>query len=236
MTEQLTREMEPHEGQQEVLESDAQTRVVSAGRRWGKTTMALWDALEYAEDNPNSICWYLTFNEPATRDAYERAEDLARGMGVEIIAATANRFSLVLENGSQIEFPRLSSFNALPRDANADYVALDDVHLHTDKMADIRGVFNRAESDDEPVDRKLIVGTSKPRDEDDEPRWFEKFWRQGSSPQHPSTESWMFTSTNSPFVDGSFVDDTREKLSTKSFRSEYLGEFVVEDHSGKNND
>lgn len=63
-------EFVPHKAQQEILLCPARNRIVVAGRRFGKTKLALQELIETSMRFPNTKCWYLA-------PTYKAAKEIA---------------------------------------------------------------------------------------------------------------------------------------------------------------
>jgi len=63
-------EWAPHEGQKQVLESDKRKKVLACGRRWGKTTLAAYEATKTILE-PNAVVWIVAPHYDLTKRVYD---------------------------------------------------------------------------------------------------------------------------------------------------------------------
>ena len=98
--------------------------VLVAGRRWGKTTLALWWLIHHAASKENQICYYVA---PTCRQAKLIAwRKLKQLVGPDLVSATREReLELELKNGSIIQLHGTSHADSL-RGTGLDAIVLDE--------------------------------------------------------------------------------------------------------------
>jgi len=197
-----------HKYQREVAEHPARFRVLSCGRRWGKTRLCaalavktmleggavMWVAPSYkiAEVGWRSI-QYLTQQIPGARVVDMRAE-VASGW-IQVRSADS-------EGGLRGEGLDL---------------------LIIDECAHIRNFTPIWEQELRPAlsDRKggaLFISTPKGDNH------FHEFFRNGET--DPDWHSWQLPTTSNPFIDPAEIEAARKQIPELVFRQEYLAEFV----------
>jgi hypothetical protein len=98
--------------------------VLVAGRRWGKTTLALWWLIHHAASKENQICYYVapTYRQ-SKRIAWRKLKQL---VGPDLVRATReDELELELKNGSIIQLHGTSNADSL-RGTGLDAIVLDE--------------------------------------------------------------------------------------------------------------
>ena len=98
--------------------------ILVAGRRWGKTTLALWWLLNRACTKKNQICYYVA---PSYRQAKRIAwRKLKQLVGPDLVRATReDELEIELKNGSIIQLHGTSNVDSL-RGTGLDAIVLDE--------------------------------------------------------------------------------------------------------------
>jgi hypothetical protein len=97
----MTKKLKLHEKQWEVFKDPSRFIVLVAGRRFGKTILALTDLMASAWNNPKSRSWYIS-------PTYRQSEMIAWKMLLDmlpkevIVKKDETRLELLLSNGSEI--------------------------------------------------------------------------------------------------------------------------------------
>ena len=109
-----------HEGQTEVAMSNARFKVLSAGRRWGKTRLGVWLCLEKAWQGKRS--WWIA---PTYAMALEGWKDL-RNIGVEYgTVIKESEKTIITPTGGMVSIRSADNPDRL-RGAGLDFVVLDE--------------------------------------------------------------------------------------------------------------
>ena len=105
----------------EVLRSDRRFTVLNAGRRWGKTTIALFKVFFHAASGPGRLCYYIG---PSERQAKEMAWRAVKQIVPPALLGRKSESELEIElsNGSRIKIHGPHSL----RGAGLDFVVLDE--------------------------------------------------------------------------------------------------------------
>jgi len=113
-----------HERQWEVYQSKARFRVLVAGRRFGKTHLALADMLRAASGGPNRVVWYVGPNDSQSkRIAWKRLKELTSEFWAKQPSETAMRIELV--NGSTLTVHGAFHADSL-RGEGLDFLVIDE--------------------------------------------------------------------------------------------------------------
>lgn len=215
-----------HPGQQVIADHPARFRIVVAGRRWGKTRLGAVLTLRAALHGQRA--WWLapTYAQAtvAWRDLTRVAAQIAYQVGhVFPITIRNGDFSLEVPNGGAVQVRSTDVPDRL-RGEGLDFVVFDEAatipeitwtEVIRPALADRRG-------------RALFIGTPKGRN------WF---WRLARfAEQHPDEWAvWQIPTVghplSNPYIDPQEVAMARTALPERTFRQEFLAEFV-EDGGG----
>jgi len=118
----LHQRLRPH--QASVFTSRKRFKIVVAGRRWGKTWLALWWLVVNAFSGQNQVCYYIAPN-------YRQAKRIAWGVLKQLVPIGARcrtseqELSIQLRNGSIIQLHGADHPDSL-RGVGLDFVVLDE--------------------------------------------------------------------------------------------------------------
>lgn len=208
----------PQQYQKEVHDDPSRFRVIAAGRRSGKTTLAINELIKYASSYPASPdkaiprSWYLC-------DTYKHAEQTAwkeclKYLPTEIIKSkNINKLQIELVNGHLIEFKGCEDPDKL-RGVALVFVVLDEYG------------FMRPEVWDEVVrpmlidfkGRALFIGTPGP---DGCPHFYD-LWKRGNK-ENEFFKSWMFFTIQNKEIPGieKEIEEAKRTQPPDVFRREY---------------
>ena len=210
-------EWAPHRAQWEISVSSARFKIVSCGRRFGKTLGAYMDELVFAAEHPGSICWWVA---PVYKELGLSITPIVRDrtpqefIGKKLEQQEVIRF-LQLRNGSEIWFHSAENPETL-RGGGIDYLVVDEPALM--KRSVWENVLRPALSDRKG--RVVFISTPKGGN------WFRELWSRGQDPLFPDYKSWSFPTVANPYIDAGEVEDARRTLPEMVFRQEYLAEFL----------
>ncbi len=108
----------------QVLRCEKRFIVLVAGRRWGKTTLALWCLIHQAASKENQICYYVA---PTCRQAKRIAwRKLKQLVGPDLVRASReDELEIELRNGSILQLHGSSNADNL-RGTGLDAIVLDE--------------------------------------------------------------------------------------------------------------
>lgn len=230
----------PRPYQAPVLASSSRRKVLAAGRRWGKSTIALVAALAgHGPIDPRTgrplfrgalhgaTIWWVVPDMPTTgRDRWRDLKRACRGVWVEKNEVEKR---IVLPGGGSITIRSADDPDSL-RGPSLDGVVLDEAALmHPDTwtealrpaLADYKGWA-------------LFLSTPKGR-----ANWFYEVWTRGATleqlaelkldadTRREAYESWQRPSSENPLMDEAELADARKDTDALTFAQEYLAQFVV---------
>lgn len=210
---------QPHQNQLTVINHPARFKVLTCGRRFGKTTLAINELVYHALLKPNSDYWYVA---PTYRQAKEIAWRMLKKLYYtlpEELQQGTNESELWVEvgNKSRISLKGADNEDSL-RGSALDAIIIDEV----DSVVSWSALWNEVLSPS-LVDRKgwaWFIGT---------PKGYSNLYHL-SSKQDPDYQAFHFTSYDNPHIDPEELDKERQRLTDDEFAQEYLADFRK--HSG----
>jgi phage terminase large subunit len=210
----------PHAGQQAVRDSDARFKIVSAGRRWGKTKLAATSIIERATAAPDTLCWWVA---PSYRVAQTGWNEVTDALPDEFVAdrKRSKPRHVDLMNGSRIEFRSTDKPESLVGEG-LEHIVIDEAA----DVGDVAWTESLRPTLADTLGDMLAISTPRPGG------WFQEWWRRGDADDdHPAVESWRQTTYANPHVPDSEADAMREQLPERKYRQEVLAEFVGDESS-----
>lgn len=200
--------------QQAVLQSDARFRVVAAGRRTGKTTLAGFEtARRMATAGPDWLGYWIAPTHDIADTGF-RLLDNALPDGV-----VANRKLSPPREIELVHGPRLG-FRTVSGGANVsvglDWVVIDEAAKDIPERTwtqELRPTLSDRDGD------ALFISTP------DGKGWFHDWYQRGQSEDHPTIASWRWATYANPHIPDSEVDAAKEELPARIFEQEYLAQF-----------
>ena len=211
---QATIYAKPHSGQLEVHNSDARFKVLSAGRRWGKTRLGVNECLDAASKGGRA--WWVSPSYKTSEVGWRPLRQIARKIPNAEVRLVDRM--VTLPGGGFVAVRSADNPDSL-RGEGLDFVVMDEC------------AFVRKEAWTEAIrpalsDRQgkaLFISTPKGRN------WFWENYMRGVNGEE-GWQSWTFPTANNPYIAASEVEAARRDLPEMIFRQEYLAEFI--DDSG----
>jgi len=197
--------------QDEIFGNPARFKVVVAGRRFGKTVLALCTLLHSSWEKAGSINWYTA---PTYRQAKQIAWTMLKSFTDASWIASRNEtdLSLTLINGSIIALRGADNYDSL-RGVGLDALVLDE---YADMAAEVwTEVLRPALSD--KLGSALFIGT---------PAGFNHLydlWIEADS--KPDWKAWQFTTADGGNVPPEELEAARLDLDERTYNQEYLASF-----------
>ena len=219
--------------QQIISDSAARFRVVSAGRRFGKSYLSINEIAKFAR-YPNQRVLYVcpTYRQAKTVIWEDLKTQLINRNWVKKINETELQIRLV--NGSIITIRSAETKDAL-RGGKYDFIVLDEC---ADIDKDVWYTILRATLSDRKG-HALFIGTPKGMGS-----WFFDLWNNAKTLSDWC--SWQYTTLDGGNVDEEEIEAARRDMDQRTFEQEYLAQFVnyqgvifyaytednIEEHSG----
>lgn len=202
-----------HETQLSVANDNHRFRVICAGRRWGKSTLAQLIVLKWATE-AQGLYWIVSPTYKQSKQIHWRG--LQQVVPREWIAKKNEvELSITLKNGSIIELKGAENPDAL-RGVKLRGLVIDEI-------ASIRNWDWLWQE----VLRPTLTDYSAPALFISTPKGFNHFYelfQQGQS-ENDNYKSWRFTSYDNPYIPKTEIDIARTELTEDTFHQEYMADF-----------
>jgi len=202
-----------HPAQLEIFNSDKRFKVVSAGRRFGKSRLAAWILIIKALQSTEKDVFYIG-------PTFQQSKDIMWSMlkellhGTELIESThENTATMTLVNGRRISLKGSDRPDTL-RGVGLAYVVLDEYasmkvevweQIIRPTLADVKG-------------GALFIGTPAGKNH------FYDLYQDAE--KDDDWDTFQFNSTDNPLIDPEEVEVARRTMSTQAFRQEFEASFV----------
>jgi hypothetical protein len=206
---------EPHPGQAAVMNLNVRFKILSAGRRWGKSLLAAHVAFREALENDDATVWWVAPSyDQANEFGFDKIKELLSPDVLEDTKRTKPR-KLELKNGSTLSFRSAEREDSL-RGPGLDFLVIDEagsvprrawVEELRPALADTQGGM-------------LAIGTPRGRN------WFFEWYERGQSADHRNTASVRAPTTQNPHVADEEIEAAKEQMPERVFKQEHLAEFV----------
>jgi len=199
-----------HDAQMEIFKSEARFKVISAGRRFGKSRLAAWVLLIKALQSTSKDVFYVG-------PTFQQSKDIMWGMlkelGRDVIkAAHENTAVLTLVNDRKIYLKGSDRPDTL-RGVGLEYVVLDEYAsmkpevwemILRPTLADVKG-------------GAMFIGTPAGKNH------FYKLFLEAQ--ENEDWEAFQFNSTDNPLLDPKEIQAAKSSMSTQAFRQEFEATF-----------
>ena len=207
-------EFKLHENQAKVWESPSRYRVLVAGRRFGKTTLAVVELIISALSKPDSLLWYVS---PTYRQSKMICWKLLQKLLPPELTVKKNESELSVQfaNGSIIELKGADNRDSL-RGTGLDGIVIDEFASIYDNWAVWNEILRPSLADKKGW--VLFIGTPKGKDA------FYELWVRGERKDR-DWHSWRFKTTDNPFIDPKEIEDAKLESPERYFRQEFEASF-----------
>ena len=201
-----------HPKQLEVFNDPARFKVAAAGRRFGKTRLAMWLLLIKALQSTSKDVFYVA---PTFQQAKDIIWNELKELGKEVItAAHENTGVLTLINGRRI-YLKGSDRPDTMRGMGLAYVVIDEYadmkpqvweQILRPALADVKG-------------GALFIGTPKGRNH------FWELYNYAATDEDQEWSAFHFTSFDNPFLAKEEIEAAQKSMSSFAFRQEFMSSF-----------
>ena len=220
-------EMDLHEGQRAVYRSEAPTRVVAHGRRWGGSTLVVHDVLEYGHKHPDRIVWVFAASQRMALLLLDRIDDL----NPPTVTVQRTLRKATVRTGTEIRFLSASGEPPLTthRGELPDYVAIDTAEMvERDDFEKIREAADLA-----TVDKRLFVGTPFGYAEEDEDSEYPGSWLWDHFKRGflvgTGTECWRYPTWDNPYVMTPDLAEQEKMMEDEQYRQMFGARWLARD-------
>jgi predicted phage terminase large subunit-like protein len=205
-----------HEGQRRILESPARFKVIAAGRRFGKTLLAVeWLALM---DGGALDGASVGFFAPTYKLLMDVWSDFERTLKPVTAKASRTEMRIELITGGKLDFWTLEDPDA-GRGRKYHRIVIDEA-AHARHLKD---AWEQAISPTLTDHRGHAWFISTPKGLN----YFYELFQRGQDTAYPDWASFHMPSTTNPHIPHDFIETRRRELPEMVFRQEHLAEFVV---------
>lgn len=191
----------------------ARFRVMSCGRRFGKTLAATNELAKKALERPSSLNWWIA---PTYRQTEIAFELLASAMQPALVKpANRSRMRLDLLNGSVIECRSAERYENMRGDGPS-FVVFDEASKCP--KAAWTEVVRPALADNQGG--AIFISTPWGRD------WFWELFQRGQDDKEKDYWSKSFPTSSNPFIPAGEIEEARRTLPQRVFEQEFLAVFL----------
>ncbi len=203
-----------HHLQADILMSPAKRKVVVAGRRAGKTTLAALGAVELMLDSKKVLITSTTQDQADT--FWDKAKLWLRPMlNAKMVVKNENRRVLIFGDTGRIRVKTGSNPDVLRGD-DADFIIFDECAL-LDPAAWYEVAAPMLTDRDGSA---LFIGTPHRKN------WFFHLYQAARDPHNERWQAWHFTTSANPFLSKVAVDELSKEMTEEAYRQEILAEFL----------
>ena len=205
-----------HEAQKIVASDTHRFRVCANGRRWGKTTLSVYEMVGKAVRKPDQRIAYIAPN-------YQQARDIAWAMLRKIVKPVTlnvneSRLEITVKTKgkgeSLIVLRGWESIETL-RGQRYDFIVIDEIAMMRNFDIGWQEVIRPTLTDTKG--EVLFIST---------PKGYNHFFDlYNLEKEDPNFKSFHFTSYNNPFVPSEEIDEAKAQMTEDRFAQEYLAEF-----------
>lgn len=222
MTEQkyLTLDIDLFSHQQEIRDHPARYRIVDAGRRWGKTKMAVAIGLLA---KPNTRGWIVA---PTYKLLKEDWMELASLLPSQTIGKKLETDKTIeLKNNIMTELRSADNEDDGLRGAGLDWCIIDEASRVSKRSWEygIRPALSDKRG------KAIFISTPKGRN------WFYDMYVKGQDPHYPNYKSWKFESRDNPYFPTDEWETAKNELPADIFAQEFQAEFLKDEASALKN-
>lgn len=190
--------------------SDARFKVLSAGRRWGKTRLGVNECLDVAAQGGRA--WWVSPSYKTSEVGWRPLRQITRkipGAEIRLVDRVVN-----FPGGGFVAVRSADNPDSL-RGEGLDFVVMDEcAFMQREAWTEaIRPALSDRQG------KVLFISTPKGRN------WFWEIYQRGVSGEE-GWQSWTFPTSSNPFIAKEEIEAAKRDLPEMIFRQEYLAEFI----------
>jgi len=206
----VTVRVHPHAGQREVHQSPARLKVITAGRRWGKTRLGVMECIDCAVHG--GTAWWIA---PSYKVAKVGWKPLAR-ISRSITGADVRLGDLEVRypGGGSVAVRSADNEGGL-RGEGLDYLVIDEAAFVRESawVEELRPALS------DRLGRAMFISTPNGHN------WFHGLFLRGLSGQD-GWQSFQFPTSGNPYIATSEIEAARLDMPEIVFQQEYMAQFV----------
>lgn len=200
-----------HTAQREIFASPARFRVVSAGRRFGKTRLGV--ILGYCAAATGHRMWWVAPTFPVSSIAWRSLRQTARVFPGSEVHESDRRIEL--PGGGWIQVKSADNPDSL-RGEGLDLAIMDEAAFVAEAawQESIRPALS------DYAGRALFISTPAGRN------WFWRLYQGAGEPGQTDWARWQFPTSANPYIAAAEIEAARASLPERIFQQEYLAQFL----------
>jgi len=207
---QVTINAHPHPGQRIVHNNPARFKVLSAGRRWGKTRLGVMECLDCAAKG--GLAWWVAPSYKISQVGWKPLSRMAQRIpGVEVRLAD---LEVRLPGGGAVGVRSADSAGGL-RGEGLNFVVMDEAAFMREAAwtEEIRPALS------DKLGHALFISTPKGRN------WFWQAWQRGAA-HDGDWAAFQFPTSGNPYIASTEIEAARKDLPELVYLQEYEAQFV----------
>ncbi len=204
-----------HEGQRNVIGSDARFKTLACGRRWGKTRLGCVLCVKTGLERKRA--WWIAPSYPVAAVGWREIKRLSLQIPGTVVREVDKM--ILFPGGGWLQVRSADNPDSL-RGEGLDFAVIDECAFVQE--AAWNEALRPALSDRKG--RALFISTPKGRN------WFYHAWIRGQA-NDPDWQSWRFPTEANPFIDPAEIEAAKRALPERIFAQEYMAVFL-EDAGG----
>jgi len=204
----------PHPKQLMFHSSNARYRILSCGRRWGKTVAGANEYIRMRTTSPPDTVGYCVA--PTYNHSLKQWKEIKRYCPPELVVKeNISNHTITLLGNRDIYFKSADSPDSMRGDAVYD--------AWWDEPAQIKEDRWTLEFRPSIMDTKgKVIFTGTPAGKN----WYFQLWTRGQDKTQTDYESWAFSTYTNPYVDPKEIDEFKRDMPELAYRQEILAEFL----------
>lgn len=207
----------PHRGQKPIHRSKARFRVVTCGRRFGKTYLGCNEIIDFASKHPRTLSVWVAPTYRQTKIAYRLIKQALSPLNPH---TSDSELRIELPNDAVMMFASSDNYDAL-RGNGIHFLVCDEFATIAEKAW--TEVLRPCLSDTNG--KALLLGTPKGRN------LFYRLFMRGLDPDYPEWECFKAPTSANPYIAPAEVEAAKKELPEDTYQQEYEAEFL-EDGAG----
>jgi phage FluMu gp28-like protein len=203
-----------HQAQETIVNYPERYKVVCCGRRFGKTALAV-DLLCNAAIDGLKVAYFA----PSARMVVEVWNSLKETLAPIIATKHESHLNIRLITGGTIRVWGLKNPSSVRGNAY-HLVVIDEAAFIPNLLKVWQRVISPTLSD--------YMGTAYFFSTPNGHNGFWHLWNRGNDPLFPDWQSWVFPTAANPYIDAAEIEKQRLEIPEKTYRQEYLAEFIAD--------
>lgn len=203
-----------HARQEDILAHDARFKVLACGRRFGKTTYAIYEIMRVLEVGGN-----VAYFAPTYRMVSEVWRTLKRLCKPQTAVRSEDEHRIEWHNGAVVECWSLKAADSV-RGRSYDLVVVDEAGQFADLEEAWNGAIRPLLTDRQG--RAIFASTPRGRN------FFYQLYLLGEDAHNSEWKSFHAPTADNPFIAPTEIESAKQTMPARLFAQEYLAEFLAD--------